>query len=342
MLASIPSPPSDTLTLGFLSLRYYGMMIALGVLVAVWIARRRLAAMGDDPEIVSDVALVGVPAGLIGARIYHVITDWPVRYSDGRWWPDAFLIWKGGLGIPGGIALGFAAGIWYVRRRKFSATRLMDAAAPAIPVAQAIGRLGNWFNQELFGRPTSLPWGLHITKESELAALPERYQGAKYFHPTFLYEGLWNVTGAMLLILMGNRLKLRQGKLFPAFISMYFLGRMWVEELRIDPAARIGTVRWNFVLSIIMVIFGLIWFFWGGFRATEEELAEREAYAASGPHLLYGGSSEGAEDGLPESGPEVNSPIAERTVAESNEGDLQSGIDPDERPAGAEVSERSD
>ena len=357
VIASIPSPTSDTLNLGFLSLRYYGMMIALGVLVAVWLARKRLAALGDDPEIISDLALFCVPAGLVGARLYHVITDWNSRYSGGRWWPDAFLIWKGGLGIPGGIALGFAVGVWYVRRHNLSMGRLMDAVAPALPIAQAIGRMGNYFNQELFGRPTDLPWKLEITKVSELDALPERYLGERYFHPTFLYEGLWNVTGALLLILMGNRLKLRQGKLFPAYITMYFLGRMWVEELRIDPAARVGDLRWNFVLSIIMVVFGLVWFFWGGFRASEEELAERAAYIASGPHLQRGGPSEGvgelvvdsssdgatgAEDQLAEGGPESDSPVSERPVAESDEGHTSVGIDPDETAAGAEVAERSD
>ena len=170
LLSAIPSPPSNSLSLGPLDFRYYGLCIALGVLAAVAIGRRRWEAKGGDPEDITTIALVAVPAGLIGARLYHVITDWSRLYSGGRWWPDAFAIWKGGLGIPGGVLVGVAAGVLVCRRMRIDWRYVADAAAPAIPVAQAIGRLGNWFNQELYGGPTDLPWGLRDRRARGLPA----------------------------------------------------------------------------------------------------------------------------------------------------------------------------
>ncbi|MSY22356.1 MAG: prolipoprotein diacylglyceryl transferase, partial [Actinobacteria bacterium] len=193
LFGSIPSPPFQELVLGPLHFRMYGLCIALGVLASVTLARHRWAARGGDPEDITTVALVAVPAGLIGARLYHVITDWPDLYSDGRWWPNAFLVWKGGLGIPGGVLLGALAAIFMARRMKMDWKLMADAAAPALPIAQAIGRLGNYFNQELYGRPTGLPWGLQVENP------PLRYPVETLFHPTFLYEGLWNLALAGLI-----------------------------------------------------------------------------------------------------------------------------------------------
>ena len=370
MLTSIPSPSNNTLELGPLAVNYYGLMIALGVLAAVWLARRRLEQMGDDPDLITDLALWAVPAGLIGTRIYHVVTDYNRLYCgppecSGSLWPDAFKIWKGGLGIPGGIAAGFIVGIWYARRKHMSIPRLMDAAAPALPLAQAIGRWGNWFNQELFGRPTNLPWKLEITNQNALNDVWTRqpkYAGDRYFHPTFLYESLWNLGVVALLIFMGRRLKLRQGKLFPAYISLYFLGRMWVEELRVDTAAEVGGVRWNFVLAITMVVVGIVWFFWGGVRASDEELAAREEHAREGRARIaakreaerHGGKpdagarsgagapSDGgeAEQGVAEDGPEVGGPGSERTGSETGGADAAVGIEPEEGSGGSEMAER--
>ncbi len=363
MLTSIPSPSNNTLELGPLAVNYYGLMIALGVLAAVWLARRRLEQMGDDPDIITDLALWAVPAGLIGTRIYHVITDYNRLYCgepecSGSLWPDAFMIWKGGLGIPGGIAGGFIVGIWYARRKHLSIPRLMDAAAPAIPLAQAIGRWGNWFNQELFGRPTDLPWKLEITNQNALADVYSRrpdYEGETFFHPTFLYESLWNLGAVAVLILMGRRLRLRQGKLFPAYITLYFLGRMWVEELRIDTAAEVGGLRWNFALSIIMVVVGVVWFFWGGARADDEELAAREEHARTGraalaarreaerkgePVRVGGSAAAESEEGVAEERPEVGGPGAEGTSAEADGPDASIGVEPEEGAGGTEVTER--
>lgn len=182
MYASIPSPSFKAIELGPLQLRMYGLMIALGVIVAVSVASRRWAAHGHDPDDIGALALWAVPAGVIGARLYHVATDWKTYRSD---WPAALAIWKGGLGIAGGIAGGVIVGIMIARRRRQSIPGLLDAVAPALPLGQAIGRLGNWFNQEVFGRRSGLPWAPRIAPENRPAAYPSQAT----FHPTFLYEG---------------------------------------------------------------------------------------------------------------------------------------------------------
>src|SRR5690606_25666167 len=195
-VASIPSPPFRDLALGPLSFRMYGLMIALGVIAAVWIARRRYSSYGGDPEDITTIALVAVPAGLVGARLYHVITDWPDLYSDGRWWPKAFMIWQGGLGIPGGVLLGAIAGVVACRVMGISWRIVGDAVAPAIPVAQACRRLGKWFNQEVIGGQTDRLWGVRIVPHIR----PRDYLTSPTFLPTFLYEGLWNLGLAGLIV----------------------------------------------------------------------------------------------------------------------------------------------
>lgn len=338
MFASIPSPSSSVLSIGPLNLRFYGLMIAIGAIAGVTLARRLLARKGFDPEIAVDLAMWVVPAGLIGTRIYHVITDYQSTYcgppvcTKSVFW-DGFKIWEGGLGIPGGIAAGFLVGVWYCRRKKVDVRLMMDVVAPALPLAQAIGRLGNWFNQELYGRPTTLPWALQIDPVNRRPG----YQGVETFHPTFLYEALWSLGVMFLLLWIDRKGTLRRGKLFPAYVTMYFLGRMWVEELRIDSAARLGGLRWNFILSIIMVIVGLIWFFRGGFRATDEERELYAAQAAAGPPRLGDGSA--ADQGVGEGGPEVSGPRAEVGVAEPDGGQVAVGIDPDEGTGSTEVPE---
>jgi prolipoprotein diacylglyceryl transferase len=243
------------LEIGPLSLRAYGLMIALGVLAAVEMGRRRFVAKGLDPDEVSAIALWAVPAGLIGARLYHVITDW--RRFEGDWW-SAFAVWKGGLGVPGGILLGTLVGVWVAKRRGLPLGLAADALAPAIPLAQAIGRLGNWFNQEVFGRPTSLPWGLEIDAQYR----PARYATATTFHPTFLYEALWNLALMALLIWLDRRGVVRRGRLFAVYVLGYGLGRFWVEALRADEASLILGIRVNLWVSALLVLGGLTWLFW--------------------------------------------------------------------------------
>lgn len=244
-LASIPSPSFDTIELGPLSLRMYGLAIALGVIAAVTISSRRWEARGGNPDDIGTIALWAVPAGVIGSRIYHVATDWKTYQDD---WAAALNITNGGLGIPGGIAGGVLVGLIVVRVKKLPALELMDVVAPAIPVAQAIGRLGNWFNQEVFGRPTDLPWGLEIDPENRPADFPD----AETFHPTFLYEGLWNLALAGLLIRLDRKKLLRPGELFGLYVLGYAVGRLWVEMLRSDAASLILGVRVNIWMSLVV------------------------------------------------------------------------------------------
>ena len=251
IVASIPSPSDGTLDIGPLSIHAYGLMIALGVIAGVWLAGRRLAASGagtrDD---MANIAMWAVAAGVIGARIYYIITDASEPWREpGKW----LQIWKGGLGIPGGLILGVLVGMWAAKRRNVNGPMLLTAAAPAIPLSQAIGRWGNWFNQELFGRPTTLPWGLEIDD----AHLPEGYPSGTLFHPTFLYESLWNLALCGVLLLIDKKMRLRPGRLMAVYVVGYSIGRFWVESLRIDPANSGGGWRLNqwmaaafFVLSV--------------------------------------------------------------------------------------------
>jgi prolipoprotein diacylglyceryl transferase len=257
LLASLPSPNDNSISIGPLELRAYGLAIAIGAVVAVEIARRRWAASGagDDSDAVGDVAVWAIPAGFVGARLYHVVTDWH-RFDDAP--VDIVKVWEGGLGIPGGILGGAVVGVLVARRKGYDVPRLMDAVAPALPVAQAIGRLGNWFNQELFGRPTDLPWGLRIDRDRR----PDGYAQFETFHPTFLYEALWNLALAAFLVVLGRRKVLRPGQLFVLYVGGYGLGRLWVEALRIDTATRLAGVRVNIWVSGLTILGAILWFLW--------------------------------------------------------------------------------
>ncbi|MGZ6791926.1 MAG: prolipoprotein diacylglyceryl transferase [Mycobacteriales bacterium] len=241
-LASIPSPSQGVWHLGPLPLRAYAFFILLGVLAAVWIGDRRWVARGGEHGTVADVAATAVPFGLVGARLYHVITS-----------PDAYLhdpvaalyVWRGGLGIWGGV-LGGALGAWLVlRRRGLSFLAFADALAPALPVAQAIGRFGNYFNQELFGRPTTLPWGLEIDPSHR----PDGYSAYRTFHPTFAYEALWDLGVAGLVLWADRRWQLGKGRAFALYVGAYCVGRGWIEALRIDDAHHFLGIRVNDYVS---------------------------------------------------------------------------------------------
>lgn len=259
LLASIPSPGSDRIELGPLTFRFYGLMIALGVLAAVEISRRRWGAKGGDPDDVIEVAKWAVPAGLIGTRVYHVATDWKSYRGD---WGRAFEIWNGGLGIPGGLAAGVLVGVIFVRRQGWDVSKMIDAAIPSIPVAQAIGRIGNWFNQEIFGRPTDVPWALEIEERFR----PSEFADSPTFHPVFLYEALWNLGLAWFLIKMDARKVLRKGQILPLWIVGYGVGRFIVEGMRTDAASLVLGIRINHWISGLAVLVGGLWFFWLGRR----------------------------------------------------------------------------
>ena len=253
VLASLPSPSSNQITLGPLHLRAYGLMIALGVFAAIEISRYRWAQRGGNPDDIYAVALWAVPAGLIGARLYHVITD--NELYRGHWLDNPFgagtssplALWHGGLGIPGGIVAGVGVGLWVARRRDMRLPVGLDVVAPAMAVAQAIGRFGNWFNQEIFGRPTTLPWGLEISPVNR----PVGYAQYATFHPTFLYEALWNLALAGVLVAIDRRRVLRPGRIFALYIGGYAVGRFLVESLRIDNANRILGLRVNIWTSLL-------------------------------------------------------------------------------------------
>jgi prolipoprotein diacylglyceryl transferase len=250
-LASIPSPSDGVFEIGPLSVHMYGVMIALGVVAGVWLAGRRLEASGagtrDD---FTAIAMWAVAAGVIGARIYYIITDKSQPWKEpGRW----IKIWEGGLGIPGGLIAGVLVAIWATKRRGISVPAVLDAAAPAVPLAQAIGRWGNWWNQELFGRATTLPWGLEIDANH----IPDGYPVGTLFHPTFLYESLWNLALCGLLLLIDKRMRLRPGRLLAVYVAGYSLGRFWIEGLRIDPANSGGGWRlnqWTAAVAFVLAV----------------------------------------------------------------------------------------
>ncbi len=333
LLSSIPAPPSNMLTIGPISLHIYGLCIALGVLVSVSIARRRWAKLGGDPDDITSVAIVAIPAGLIGSRIYHVVTDFPDLYSNGRWWPNAFYIWNGGLGIPGGVLGGALAALFMARRYKMNWRAMGDVTAPALPVAQAIGRFGNYFNQELFGGSTKLPWGLQVDPEH----VPPGYELGTKFHPTFLYESLWNFSLAGLIVLLSRKIVLKPGRWFPVYILGYGLGRLWVESLRIDAANEILGLRVNTWTSFAAIAGGLLWLFWRGSPLDHEATAELRAGGnPQGSLALAPGASDSVSadhqgtDPVGEVGPDPDGPLVESPLGEHGAAEAGDGIDPEE------------
>jgi prolipoprotein diacylglyceryl transferase len=289
-LASIPSPDQGVWHLGPVPVRAYALCIIAGVLVAVWLGNRRWVARGGQPGTVADIALWAVPFGLVGARLYHVVTDWQLYFGADGEPVQALYIWRGGLGIWGAIAMG-ALGAWIVcRRRGIPFLAVADALAPGIAVAQAIGRIGNWFNQELFGAPTTLPWALEIDRVNR----PAGFQGYETFHPTFLYELLWNLGVAAVVIWADRRFRLGHGRAFALYVAAYTLGRGWIEALRIDPVNHLGPFRLNVWTSIVMFTLAVGYLAWSARRHPgREQVAEPigdpaapDAERSSGkPHL---------------------------------------------------------
>lgn len=251
--AYLPSPSSGGVGVGPFEIHAYGLMYAVAVIAAVLVCRRRWAALGGSPELVDEVALWGFPAGLVGGRLYHVVTSW--NEVPHTWW-GPIAVWKGGLGVWGGIALGVVVGIWRVRRAGADVPAFMDAGAPALLVAQSIGRVGNWFNQELFGKPTTLPWGLKIDPQHR----PDAYPDAVAFHPVFLYEILWNLSLAAFLVWLGHLRRIRPPGLFALYVAGYSTFRIFAELIRVDPAHHILGLRLNLFVAVTLTALGLAWF----------------------------------------------------------------------------------
>jgi prolipoprotein diacylglyceryl transferase len=268
----VPSPSQGVWHLGPIPIRAYALCIIAGIVVAVWLTRRRWAARGGDPDDVVDVALWAIPFGVVGGRLYHVLTDPELYFAPGRDPMRAFFVWEGGLGIWGAVALG-ALGAWIgCRRRGINVLDFGDALAPGLVLAQAIGRWGNYFNQELYGGPTTLPWALRIDPAHRPADSPE----IALYHPTFLYESLWNVAVAVLLLWVDRRFTVPRGKLFALYVAAYTLGRGAIEGLRIDHANYFLGLRLNEWTSAIVFLVAVGVLLWRR-RRTVEDLATEES-----------------------------------------------------------------
>jgi len=263
VLAAIPSPDRGVWMLGPIPIRAYALCIIAGIVVAVVWGDRRFVARGGQPGTVTDIAVFAVPFGLVGGRLYHVATDWQTYFGPGGNPVDALKIWQGGLGIWGAIALG-GVGAWIgCRRRGIPLPFFADAVAPGIIVAQAIGRLGNWFNQELYGGPTTLPWGLEIYQRVDpQTGIPDPLGGValdttpvEVVHPTFLYELLWNLVVAALVVWADRRFRLGHGRAFALYLAGYTAGRFFIEQMRTDTATRVfGDIRINVVVSALVFL----------------------------------------------------------------------------------------
>ncbi|HEY1702459.1 MAG TPA: prolipoprotein diacylglyceryl transferase [Trebonia sp.] len=254
----IPSPPINGFHIGPLDIHFYALGYIVGIIFAILITRRRWAAIGGDPDLVADLALWVVPAGIIGGRIYFDITtpdDIP------HVWYGVFAIWTGGLGIWGGVILATLVGVWRLKRVGITAGAFGNAIAPALLVAQGIGRIGNYFNKELFGGPTTLPWGLEIPYQYRVAGgIPEKYWGDVTFQPSFLYELIWDILFAVFLIWLGRRVKMRPWALFALYVAGYSAYRIFEESIRVDSSEYFFGMRLNFWVAIFGTVAGLIWF----------------------------------------------------------------------------------
>ena len=255
LLLSIPSPSSSTIEIGPLSIHFYGLTLLVAIAAAVVVTGIRWTRRGGDWDLIFRVAVWGVASGIVGARLYHVITSW--NELPDEWW-GPFAIWKGGLGVWGGIGLGVIVGAIVAKRSGANLGNLADCVAPGLLVAQGIGRFGNWWNQELFGSPTDLPWGLEISPENR----PLEDVESDTFHPTFLYEALWCFAAAGVLLLIERRFRIRPGGLFALYVLLYSIGRLWIEMLRVDPSHEFGGIRLNVYVAGLAIVLSTAFFVW--------------------------------------------------------------------------------
>ncbi|GAA3746508.1 prolipoprotein diacylglyceryl transferase [Streptomyces tremellae] len=325
-LAYIPSPSVGVIHLGPLPLRGYAFCIIVGVFVAVWYGNKRWVARGGRSGTVADIAVWAVPFGLVGGRLYHVVTDPELYFEKGEDWVNAFKIWEGGLGIWGAIALG-AVGAWIgCRRRGIPLAAWADALAPAVAIAQAIGRWGNWFNQELYGKATHVPWALHITN-------PSGGGTPGYYHPTFLYESLWCLVVAALVVWADRRWQLGHGRAFALYVALYCVGRGGTEYLRVDEANHILGLRLNLWTVMVMFVLAVLYIVLSarlrpGRESVVEPGAGDEADEAAAPAAGEGapGAAPQApeptapEDGEDPAGPEGPGPQAKRVGPAAEKG----------------------
>lgn len=332
-LAYIPSPTISQFSIGPATIHIYALCILMGIVLAVWITTTRWKKLGGNFDQVLDITLVSVPVGIIGARLYHIITT-PERFfgPDGDW-AEMFRIWNGGLGIWGGVLFGALAAWAWCRHKHYPMALLADAIAPGLLVAQAVGRLGNWFNQELYGAPTTLPWGLKLNMEGTAIGHSEQcYDGATcpsgtLFHPTFLYEMIWNLIGAAIIVYIGSKAmkKLKAGSLFAVYIMWYTLGRTWIESLRIDYAHEFLGVRINVWVSMAVFVLGAVSFIVVQQMGKDTDLlAEKLRTVTEIEQRLENGESEDSSDSV------VSFP--EQTVDEIKTNDAETVSNTDKQP----------
>jgi len=277
--AHIPSPSINSFNIGPLVIHFYALAYLVGIAAAIIITRRRWKAVGGDPDIVGDIALWSVPAGIIGGRIYFDITT-PMDIP--HVWYGVFAVWDGGLGIWGGIALATVVGLWRLRRHGVNTAQFMDAVAPALLVAQGIGRIGNYFNKELFGRPTSLPWGLEIPFQYRVAGgIPTKYLNAATFQPTFLYELIFDFAWAAVLVWLGHHRRIKPPGLFALYVFGYSAYRIFEESLRIDSSVYFLGLRLNTYIASALALIGLFWFWRSQRRPDPVESVDPDPSAAA-------------------------------------------------------------
>jgi prolipoprotein diacylglyceryl transferase len=279
-LANIPSPSSGTIDVGPFTIHMYGLMLLLAIAACVALTGVRWVRWGGDWDLIFRVAVWGVAAGIVGARAYHDVTSW--NEVPDEWW-GPFAVWQGGLGVWGGILLGCLVGAWIVHRSGQSVRLMMDAVAPGLLLAQGIGRWGNWFNQELYGKPTDRPWGLEIDEQHRAAG----YFEFDTFHPTFLYEFIYDVTGVVILLLVDRVFRIKRPALFSLYVSYYCFGRFFEELLRIDPAHEYFGLRLNAYVSIVLFVLSTAFFVWWQFirRPTGEERPRATKVVPRGPAM---------------------------------------------------------
>ncbi|MFM6978295.1 MAG: prolipoprotein diacylglyceryl transferase [Micrococcales bacterium] len=260
ILNSIPSPSISHFDIGPVRIHFYALFILLGIAIAIWIGAARFKTRGGNAGVILDIALWAVPFGIVGGRIFHVLTHASFYFGEGKDLSKIFAVWEGGLAIYGAIILGVVGAYIGARLAGVRFLSFADAIAPGVILAQAFGRLGNYFNQELFGTPTDLPWGLQIDSPND--ALPVGLPDGTLFHPTFLYEIIWNLLGLALLLVIENRLKLRWGQAFGLYLVIYSIGRFWIEGLRIDPSDAFLGIRTNQWSAIIGLAVGAALIYW--------------------------------------------------------------------------------
>ncbi len=269
ILNSIPSPDVSSFELGPIRVHFYALFILIGIALAIWIGSRRFKQRGGQAGMILDIALWAVPFGIVGGRIFHVLTHWDYYFYAGADLTKVFAVWEGGLAIFGALILGSVGAFIGARTAGIKFLAFADAIAPGVLVAQAIGRIGNYFNNELFGLPTTLPWGLEISTANP--AYPAGLPAGVLFHPTFLYELIWNLMGFAVLIWLDRKLKLRWGQMFAAYLITYSIGRAFIESIRIDPSEIFFGLRTNVWSAILTIAIGVALFVWSRRTHKEEE-----------------------------------------------------------------------